>query len=657
MGKHLPPPKNKHLSQTHVKKSSSFGFPDIKLPVKKTYEHQFSTAAVVTVAVAAALLVAALLLPFTGWLRLGAFALPWLVAGAGAIKHAFDRMLDGDVLQEDLIMLVASAAAFCIKRFPEGAIIMVLYRTGELLLAFALQKSRTAAAELMDLSFDNVRVSTGSGVITIKPQEISVGELVIIGPGERIPIDGVVNDGMSSVDVSQLTGEGAPVAVAPGSRVMSGSVNQTNYIRIRAARSFDESTAQRIVALLETACSRKARREQQIARFSGVFTPTVVVLAMLIGLIPPIFNGEWSAYIARAIALLVISCPYALISAVNMAFFGGIAGLSRAGIYVKDANLIETLSKADTMVFDKTGTITEGRFNITDVVPVGVSEQKLLSAAATAEYFSPHPIARALREASGIKRPAKGVVMELEEIPGRGISAFVNGKDVYVGNASLLEEHGIGYSVPDRAGSAIHVAVGNCYWGYIIFSDKLRDGAFDALESLRRLGVRNMVLLTGDVRSVSRPIASSLNFDMVKAELPPDGKVSAVEYLMATKGDNSSLAFVGDSDNDSAALTRADVGIAFGALNSDTALDDADILFMGEDIRRLPLTMELSCLSARVILQNIAVIVSIKLLCLLLGVFGVLPVTAAAFAEAAALIAAMLNALRTFKHTVTEEKK
>ena len=657
MGKHSPPPKSKHVNQFNSKSSARYGAAVNKQVSKKIYVHQFSAGAAVAVSAAAVLLGVALFLPLEGWYRLAAFALPWLIAAAGAVKHAAERALGGDILEEDLIMTAASIAAFCIGKYPEGAAIMVLYRVCELLVAYVSGKSRQAAAELMNVDFDNVNVVRQGGVISMRPQDVAVGEHIVVAPGERIPLDGIVTDGMTSVDASLLTGETMPLTAAPGSKVISGCINLTNYIKVSVTSTFKDSTAARLTQLLREAGVKRSGRENQVIRFAGVYTPLILVLALIFGVILPIFSGEWVNCIGKAIIFLVISCPYALVEAVTMPYFGGLASASHCGIFIKGTNFLEILSKAETMVFDKTGTITEGRFSILDVYPEKVSERELLLIAAKAEYYSAHPIAVMLRTATAVQKTEDDDIMQVEELPGYGISAFVNGQHVYVGNAALLEEHGIRYTVPKRSGAAIHVSVDNEYWGYILISDKLRDGAFDALESIRHFGVRNMVLLTGDVRSVSRPIASSLNFDMVKAELQPDGKVSAVEYLMATKGDNSTLAFIGDSDNDSAALTRADVGIAFGSLCSMSAIQNADVLFMGEDIRRLPTVMKTACQSAGIANQNIAAIMAIKLIVLFLGMFGVMPIAAAAFCESAALIAAMINTLRTFRFLKTEEKK
>ncbi len=657
MSKHLAPSKNKHLKKSNKKRLkvaekpkkhiSSFGF-GCSCEHDHRQEQKSHKKDIALIISSAIIFVAVLFFPVEGWLKFVIFAVPYMIAGYEVIFNAIERLIRGEFLSEDFLMTVASIGAFCIGEYHEAVLIMLLYRTGSLFISYALGKKRRSVEELADIIPDKAHVLTDAGVKVMRPQDVQAGSIILVSPGERVPLDGEVIDGISTIDTSSLTGESVPRTIAVGGVVLSGCINISSPIKIKVTANYAESTATRILELIEGAYAKKSRQESFVSRFSRIYTPVVVLAALVIAVIPPIFSGNWAEWIRRGIVFLVVSCPSALVISVPLSFFGGIGCASRNGILIKGSNYLEALSKAKTFVLDKTGTITEGKFTVLDVFPENVSEQELLDIAAAAEYYSNHPIARSIKDASSAPEPEDGSVMYVEEQPGHGVTAFVKGRQVYVGNASLLFDHGILCSTPRRNGIAIHVAVDGAYWGYILVSDKLKEGTFDALESLRHQGANNLVMLTGDMLSVARPIASSLNFDMVKAELLPSGKVSAVEYLMATKADNSTLAFVGDGVNDAQVLARADVGIAIGAFGSDAAIEAADLVLMGENIRKLPLAMKIARDTVNIVHQNIAIALTVKFATLILGIFGLVPIGLAVCGDVGMLIIVILNALRAF---------
>ena len=470
-----------------------------------------------------------------------------------------------------------------------------------------------------------------------------VGDTIIVEPNEVIPLDGEVLEDMSAVDISPLTGRAGARTVNAGGAAMSGSINLTRTISIRVTREFKDSTVRRLCDIAANTASVRSGQERFTARFARIYTPAAAIFALVIAVLPPLFGGEWVKWMGRALTVLVLSSPCAMAVSVPLAYSAGIRRAACSGMYAKAAQDIESFTKTDTIVFDKTGTVTEGRFAVTEVFPESMSEQELLNIAATAESCSRHPIARSLREAGNVK-PSDGEVLEIEDISGRGVSAFIDGHHVYVGNAALLEEHGINFSVPSRPGAAIHVAVDNVYAGHIMIADSIKDGAFDALEELRAQGVKSLVMLTGDVRSAAKTVASSLNFDMVKAELTLDGKITAVEYMLSKKATGACLAFVGDGVGDAPVMTHADIGIALGAVNEYSAIDAADVVLMDEDIRALPEARSLCRNVTDTAEQNILLSLAAKAILVVLGVFGVINIWIAALAELCVLAAAIANA-------------
>lgn len=654
MGNHLPPPKNKHVRPGAGNNEAKVSEKKIKQEkIECVYEYSFRE--ILVCSIAALLLIVAQFLPVEGWMRLVAFLIPSLLAGAEIIRIAVVKLLGLDIVQEELLLIIATVAAFAIGEYAAASASLIIYRAGKLIEAAVLKKSRKAKTEFSDIRASVANVETNLGVTRMRPVEVQIGDIIIVNPGEIIPLDGIVVDGISAVDVWPITADKTSHAVAAGSKAVSGCVNITSPIKIQVSRSFAESTAVRMMELLEKPVGFKSRQENFAAHFSRFYPRIIALAALVIGILPPLFDGQWVQWIRKAVVLLLISSPAALAVSVPLSYIGGIRSAAHSGIVFKGMNFLENLSKAQIMVFVKTGIISEGKYSIVDVFPEGVSESALISAAAEAELYSDHPIAKMLKAAAGPREKAH-TVRQVEELPGKGISSFVGKRQVYVGNAALLEEHGINYKVPSRAGAAIHVAVDESYWGHIIVSDKLRSGAFDALEALRHYGVNSMVMLTGDVRAVARPIASSLNFDMVKTELLPEGKVSAVEYLLATKADNATLVFVGDGDKDAQCLSRADVGIACGALYSDDGIENADVIIMSQDIRRLPLAMKIARLTVNTANRNIAAVLLVKLVILCFALLGIMPILAAAIADFAALAFAYINTGSIFRFINKEDE-
>ena len=604
---------------------------------------KFSGMRLLLLAAGFVLLIAALFLPKDGWIRIALSAAAFLLAGYDVLEDAVKSVIHGQILDERLLITLASIAGFCIGEFAGAAAVMLCFRAGEMLQDTAEERSRKTAEALEETLPRMARVQRGDEVTELAPDEVQVGDTIIVEPNEVIPLDGEVLEDMTAVDVSPLTGRAGTRTLNAGGAAMSGCINITRTISIRVTREFKDSTVRRLCDIAANTADVRSGQERFTARFARIYTPAAVIFALVIAVLPPLFGGEWVKWMGRALTVLVLSSPCAMAFSVPLAYSAGIRRAACSGMYAKAAQDIESFTKTDTIVFDKTGTVTEGRFAVTEVFPESMSEQELLNIAATAESCSRHPIARSLREA-GIIRPSEGEVLEIEDIPGRGVSAFIDGHHVYVGNAALLEEHGINFSVPSRPGAAIHVAVDNVYAGHIMIADRIKDGAFDALEELRAQGVKSLVMLTGDVRSAAKTVASSLNFDMVKAELTLDGKITAVEYMLSKKATGACLAFVGDGVGDAPVMTHADIGIALGAVNEYSAIDAADVVLMDEDIRVLPEARSLCRSVTDTAGQNILLSLAAKAILVVLGVFGVINIWIAALAELCVLAAAIANA-------------
>ena len=597
-------------------------------------------------AFSAALLEALSFLPAEGWMKCVAFLIPFVLAGFAVLMDAIDKLIERKYFEAEQITLIAAIAAFAIGFYTEAVLLLILFRAVRLLETFVSERCGAALKALPEIKPDTANVETAEGVLNVEPDYVNVGDIIQVPAGERIPLDGIIVEGVTTVDTSAISGQARPWDVAAGYKVYSGCTNVTAPIRVRVTKSFEQSTAARLVRMSEKAAQFSSSQESFIRKFISIYTPSMLALALVLAVVVPMFNAEWLEMLRRAAIVLICACPSAAVLSVSFAYIKSIGAAAKLGIFVKGEDCIESMAIAETMVFDKTGTITEGRYVITDVFPVNMTERELLTTAASAEVFSRHPIAYALREAVGIRSANDMKVTQVEEIPGRGVSAIVGDALVYVGNTALLEEHGISCELPSRSGAAIHVAVDGKYCGHILVADRIRSGAFDALESLRVQGIKKMVLLTGDVLSVARPLASKLNFDMLRAELKPEDKLSALAYLMSNKGSKSSVAFVGDGYNDRALMERVDVGIAMGALGSEAAFMSADVLVMDRDIRKLPKAIGISKLASHISLENIAVGICVNLTAAVLGAAGILSVTAVVIACFAVSAAMLVNTLR-----------
>lgn len=581
------------------------------------------------------------------WLMLGLFLVPYLVLGFEIISDAIIKLLHGELFDEYFLMTVASIGALCIGEYPEAVAVMLFFRIGECFEDCAVDKSRRSIAELMDIRPDYACVEVDGVLQKFDPNTIPVGTVITVTPGERIPLDGVIMDGESSVDTSALTGESMPRTVKKGQQVVSGCVNLSGVLRIRVSSTYKESTVSKMLELVEHSANSKSRREALVTRFAKVYTPVVVALAVLLAVIPSLVDGNWLEWIRRALIFLVISCPCALVISVPLSFFGGIGCASKHGILIKGSTYLEALADTSTVVMDKTGTVTEGSFSVTGVEPIGISGADLITLAAAAECYSSHPIALSLRKACK-NLPDRRLVTNVRELTGRGIEANVCGRRVLVGNAALMTSNGITPKTPTEHATIVHVAADGIYGGYIVIDDRIKDGAKQAVSDLYRLGVESTVMLTGDGKRTAQAVATALGVNNVYSELLPSDKVIAVEELLRQKH-TGTLLFVGDGINDAPVLARSDVGIAMGALGSDAAVEAADVVLMDDDVRKLPLAIEISQHTVGIAKQNIAFSLTVKFVIMLLGALGIAGMWLAVFADVGVLILAVLNATRTLR--------
>lgn len=581
------------------------------------------------------------------WIVLGMFLVPYLVLGFEIISDAIVKLLHGEFFDEYFLMTVASIGALCIGEYPEAVAVMLFFRIGECFEDYAVGRSRRSIAELMDIRPDYACVEVGGVLQKFDPNTIPVGTIITVTPGERIPLDGLIMDGESSVDTSALTGESMPRTVKKGQQVVSGCVNLSGVLRIRVSSTYKESTVSKILELVEHSANSKSRRETLVTRFAKVYTPVVVVLAVLLAVIPSLVDGNWLEWIRRALIFLVISCPCALVISVPLSFFGGIGCASKHGILIKGSTYLEALADTSTVVMDKTGTVTEGSFSVTGVEPIGISGADLITLAAAAECYSNHPIALSLRKACK-NLPDSSLVTNVRELAGRGIEANVCGRRVLVGNAALMVSNGITPKTPTEHATIVHVAADGIYGGYIVIDDRIKDGAKQAVSDLYRLGVESTVMLTGDGKRTAQAVATALGVNNVYSELLPSDKVIAVEELLRQKHAGT-LLFVGDGINDAPVLARSDVGVAMGALGSDAAVEAADVVLMDDDIRKLPLAIEISQHTVDIAKQNIVFSLIVKFAIMLLGALGIAGMWLAVFADVGVLVLAVLNATRTLR--------
>ena len=603
----------------------------------------------------AVLLVVGYLLPLEGGWRLLAFLLPYGVIGWDVLWRAVRNIIHGQVFDENFLMSIATVGAFLIGEYPEAVAVMLFYQVGELFQSYAVGRSRQSIASLMDIRPDYANIERDGQLIQVDPEEVAVGDTIVVKPGEKIPLDGQVLEGASALNTSALTGESLPRDVGPGDAVISGCINQSGLLRIKVTKEFGESTVTKILELVENSSSKKARAENFITKFARYYTPVVVIGALLLALIPPLLFGQpWSTWVERALIFLVISCPCALVISIPLSFFGGIGGASKCGILVKGSNYLEALSEAEIVVFDKTGTLTKGTFQVTAVHPGEISEQQLLELAALAESYSDHPISRSLKDAYH-KSIDNSRVLEAQELSGRGVTALVDGRRIHAGNGKLMDEVGAEWHECHLTGTVVHVAVDGQYAGHIVISDEVKADAAQAIASLKHQGIRKTVMLTGDAPAVGEHVAKQLGLDEVHAGLLPADKVDRVEELLKQKSPKGKLAFVGDGINDAPVLSRADIGIAMGGLGSDAAIEAADIVLMDDKPSKIATAIRISKKALRIVKQNIVFALGVKALVLLLGALGMANMWEAVFADVGVSVIAILNAARALKTTEFEK--
>jgi heavy metal-(Cd/Co/Hg/Pb/Zn)-translocating P-type ATPase len=593
------------------------------------------------------LLITAMLIPAEEPLKLILFLIPYLVIGWNILWDAIRNITKGQIFDENFLMAIATVGAFFLSEYAEGVFVMLFYQVGELFQSYAVGKSRKSISALMDIRPDHANIEKDGELIQVDPESVSVDDIIIVKPGEKIPLDGVVTDGASTLNTSALTGESLPRDVSLGDDVISGCVNQTGILRVRVTKAFGESTVSKILDLVENASSKKARAENFITRFARYYTPIVVIFAALLAIVPPLlFSDPWSIWVERALIFLVVSCPCALVISIPLSFFGGIGGASREGILIKGASFMELLAKTETLVFDKTGTLTKGNFIVSKIHSDSIDNAKLLEYASLAEYYSDHPISKSLKTAFG-KSINTARISEYEEIAGHGVKASIDGKIVAAGNDKLMKILDIPYDECNDIDTIVHIAINGTYAGHIIISDEIRPEAESAIRALKTSGVKEIVMLTGDAKAIGTHVAEKLGFDSVHTDLLPAGKVDIIETLLEKKPKNSTLAFVGDGINDAPVLSRADVGIAMGGLGSDAAIEAADIVLMEDNLSKIASAINISKKTLQIVKQNTIFALVAKFAVLILSTFGLTNMWAAIFADVGVMVIAVLNAGRT----------
>ena len=597
----------------------------------------------------AVLFAVALLLPTEGWLRLFTFLIPYAVIAWDVLWRAVRNIAHGQVFDENFLMSLATVGALATGEYPEAVFVMLFYQVGELFQSSAVDQSRKSITSLMDIRPDYANIEVDGQLRQVDPEDVAVGDTIVIKAGERIPLDGVVLEGTSNVDTAALTGESLPREAQPGDDVISGCVNLSGLLRVRVTKAFEESTVAKILDLVENSSSKKAKAENFITKFARYYTPAVVLAAVALALLPPLFTSiQWVDSIQRALNFLVVSCPCALVISVPLSFFGGIGGASKNGILVKGGNYLEVLAKTELVVFDKTGTLTRGVFNVTAIHPDHCGEAQLLELAALAESYSDHPISRSLKEAYGKELDASRV-SNVEELSGRGVRATVDGRQICAGNDKLMEDIGVSWHPCHRVGTTVHVASDGVYLGHIVISDEVKPDAKEAITALKACGVRRTVMLTGDAKAVGESVAQELGLDEVHTQLLPADKVTRVEALLGEVSPKGALAFVGDGINDAPVLSRADIGIAMGGLGSDAAIEAADIVLMDDKPSKLADAIRIARRTLAIVRQNIVFALAVKFLVLALSAAGVANMWEAVFADVGVSVIAILNAMRALK--------
>lgn len=592
------------------------------------------------------------------WIRPAVFAAAYLTSGWDIVWKAIRNIGHGQLFDENFLMSIASIGAMCTGDFAEGAAVMIFYQVGELFQGVAVGKARKSIAEMVDINPEFANVERGGEIVETDPESVQTGEIIVIRPGEKIPLDGVVVQGSSGLNTSALTGESMLRDVTVGDNVISGCINTSGVLKVRVSRPYSDSTVAKILELVENSSENKAKTENFITKFARIYTPIIVFSALAIGILPPLIIGAvngslgdgamWSEWIYRALTFLVVSCPCALVISVPLSYFGGIGGASKHGIMVKGANYLESLTNAQTFVFDKTGTLTKGSFSVTEVSPRGVTRSELLQFCAAAESFSTHPIAQSvLKEAASLGEIPKAE--NAEEIAGFGVKATLGGREICAGSERLMQKMGIASDTPESTGTVVHCAVDGVYAGYIVISDSVKEGAVSAISALKKMCGAKTVMLTGDRRATGEAVAAQVCIDECHAELLPDGKVAMVEQLYSQKPKKTTLVFVGDGMNDAPALARADVGIAMGGLGSDAAIEAADIVLMNDNIENLPLAVGIAKKTHSIVVQNIVFALAVKILVLVLAALGLANMWAAVFADVGVSVIAIINAMRAMR--------
>ncbi len=605
--------------------------------------------------IAAVLMIVFSLLPIEGILQFALFMIPYLVIGYDILRKAGLGIKNRQVFDECFLMAVATIGAIALGDYKEGVAVMLFYQIGELFQSYAVGKSRRNISDLMDIRPDYANLETDDEIEEVDPDDVEIGSIIVVKPGEKVPLDGVVIEGSATLNTSALTGESVPREVTVGDETISGCINMTGLLRIRTSREFEESTVSKILDMVENASSRKSKSENFIAKFARVYTPAVCYSALALAIIPPLVRlvimglaPMWGDWIMRALTFLVISCPCALVVSIPLSFFAGIGGASHEGVLVKGSNYLETLASSKIIVFDKTGTMTEGVFEVTDIHEKGITKDALLEYAALAESYSSHPISLSLKKAYGKEIDEKRVT-DVKEIGGEGVTALVDGRPVAAGNAKLMKRLGLSYDTETGVGTIVYVAVEDAYVGYILISDRIKAHAKDAIKALKAAGVAKTVMLTGDAKAVADHVAKELGIDDVHSELLPGDKVDQVERLISGKKESDKLVFVGDGINDAPVLTRADIGIAMGALGSDAAIEAADVVLMDDDPLKIAKAIKIARKCIGIVYQNIYFAIGVKLLCLLLGAVGIANMWLAIFADVGVMVIAVLNAIRALR--------
>ena len=584
------------------------------------------------------------------WLNKGIFIISYLIVGIEVLKEAIENIFKGEVFDENFLMSIATIGAFAIGEFPEAVAVMLFYQIGELFQSYAVNQSRKSIASLMDIRPDYANVKRENEISKVNPEEVKIGETIVVKPGEKIPLDGKVVDGESLIDTSALTGESVPRKAKIGDEVLSGCINQNGLLEIKVTKEFGESTVSKILDLVENASSKKSKSENFITKFARYYTPAVVIIAVILAIVPPFIfhNATFTEWLYRALTFLVVSCPCALVISIPLGFFGGIGGASKMGILVKGSNYLEALSQTEIVVFDKTGTLTQGIFEVQKVEAIGMSKDEMLKLVAHAENYSNHPISQSLKKAYG-KEIDKNIISKIEEISGKGIIAKVENNDIIIGNNKLMDEKNIQYKKCNEIGTVLYVAINNKFAGYILIADKVKEDAQKAIKDLKQNHIKKTVMLTGDKKEIGEKIAEKLNIDEVYTELLPDGKVEKVEELLKQKSEKGKLAFVGDGINDAPVLALSDIGIAMGGLGSDSAIEAADVVIMTDEPSKLINAIKISKKTMRIVKENIIFAIAVKVAVLILSAFGLSTMWEAVFADVGVSVIAIINSLRVLR--------